>query len=236
MLDNKKIGQLIAAKRKETGYTQQQLAELLGVTNKAVSKWETGEGLPDISLFPVLAEVLGLSVDELLQGEVAKTVETLSVPLGRKELADSITLHRYQLARQIEKFKKRCLIALLISLLGTICFGIVWLERQDYYSFGIGFIAQVLSVCLFIGAYWSFAFEERAYLTLYPEEKPQSSALFRKFLCLLLIFWLIVPLLFLDAFVMRLIPWARSSVADISFFLAGVGVIAFFLLHCFRKA
>ena len=42
MLDNEKIGRLIAAKRKEAGYTQQQLADLLGVTNKAVSKWETG--------------------------------------------------------------------------------------------------------------------------------------------------------------------------------------------------
>ena len=54
MIDSQKIGQFILEKRKSFGYTQQQLAEVLGVTNKAVSKWETGEGLPDISLFPVL--------------------------------------------------------------------------------------------------------------------------------------------------------------------------------------
>lgn len=235
MLDNEKIGRFIAAKRKEAGYTQQQLAERLGITNKAVSKWETGEGLPDISLFPVLGEVLGVSVDELLQGmSLAHSSEDNQ---GRNTpVTDGVALSRYQLARQIEKFKKRCLVAFFISLLGTICFGIVWLEQQDYYSFGIGFIAQALSICLFIGAYWSFAFEERAYLTLYPTEKPQSRALFRKFLCLLLIFWLIVPLIFLDIYTFRLIPWARSSFMDIFIFLAGFAVIIFFLLRCFRKA
>lgn len=228
MVDTKKVGEYIQEKRKDLGYTQQQLAEILGVTNKAVSKWETGEGLPDISLFPVLAEVLGVTVDELLRGEDAESNENKQG--GALLCKDGAVLSRYQLERQIEKFKKRCLLSLLISVLGIICFGIVWLEKQDYYSFGIGFIAQALSICLFIGAYWSFAFEERAYLALYPGEKPQSRALFWKFLCWLLMFWLIVPLLFLDDFVVRLIPWARSSIADISFFLAGIGIIVLFLL------
>ncbi len=229
MIDSQKIGQFILEKRKSFGYTQQQLAEVLGVTNKAVSKWETGEGLPDISLFPVLGEVLGVSVDELLQGgALAHSSEDNQ---GRKtSVTDGVALSRYQWERQIEKFKKRCLVSLFISLLGTICFGIVWLEQQDYYSFGIGIIAQLVSICLFVASYWSLAFEERAYLALYSEEKPQSRALFWKFLCWLLMFWLIVPLLLLDNFVVRLIPWARSSIADISFFLAGIGIIALFLL------
>lgn len=68
-MDNQKIGAFIAARRKEMGLTQQQLAERLGVTNKAVSKWESGNGIPDISLFTALAEVLGVTADELLRGE-----------------------------------------------------------------------------------------------------------------------------------------------------------------------
>ena len=68
-MDNQKIGAFISARRKEKGLTQAQLAEQLGVTNKAVSKWESGNGLPDISLFPVLSELLGVTADELFRGE-----------------------------------------------------------------------------------------------------------------------------------------------------------------------
>lgn len=235
MVDSKKIGQLIQEKRKALGYTQQQLAELVGVTNKAVSKWETGEGLPDISLFPVLAEVLDVSVDWLLRGDM--TDDALA-NRGKEALSeDGAVLARYQLARQIEKFKKGCLAALFISLLGIICFGVIWLDQQDYFSFGIGFIAQAFSICLFIGAYWSLRFEEKAYLALYPTEKPQSKLLFHKFLCLLLIFWLVVPLIFLDMFATAwLVPWVHNSLLDIAFFLAVFSVIALLLLWRFHRA
>ncbi|MCI8335847.1 MAG: helix-turn-helix transcriptional regulator [Peptococcaceae bacterium] len=234
MVDSQKIGQFILEKRKALGYTQQQLAELLGVTNKAVSKWETGEGLPDISLFPVISEVLGVSVDELLRGSMA--VADCAELGGSLPEADGVTLHRYQLARQIEKFKKHCLVALFISLLGTICFGIVWLEQQDYYSFGIGLIAQALSVCLFMGACWSLQFEVKAYQALYPEERVDGKSLQLKFFCLLLIFWSVVPLILLDMWAMWLVPWVRSSLVDILFFVAGFGLIALFLLWRFHKA
>ena len=70
-MDAKKIGALIAATRRARGLTQQQLAAELGVTNRAVSKWETGQGLPDIALLPALAAALGITVDELLAGETA---------------------------------------------------------------------------------------------------------------------------------------------------------------------
>lgn len=59
-------GDLIRIKRKELGLTQAQLAEKLYVSNKAVSKWETREANPDIELLPKIAEILGITVDELL--------------------------------------------------------------------------------------------------------------------------------------------------------------------------
>lgn len=67
-MENKNIANLIASRRKALGLTQQALADKLHITNKAVSKWETGEGLPDISLLVDLADALQISVDELLQG------------------------------------------------------------------------------------------------------------------------------------------------------------------------
>ena len=68
-MDAAKTGQLIAALRKEMNLTQKDLAERLQVTDKAVSRWETGKGFPDTALLEPLAAVLGISVGELLAGE-----------------------------------------------------------------------------------------------------------------------------------------------------------------------
>ncbi|RHP55166.1 XRE family transcriptional regulator [Coprobacillus sp. AF31-1BH] len=68
-MDSKKIGKLIAKRRKEKGMTQGELAERLSVSNKTISKWETGAGLPDISILVDLASVLDISVDDLLRGK-----------------------------------------------------------------------------------------------------------------------------------------------------------------------
>ena len=78
---------IIATRRKELGYTQQQLAEKLNVSDKVVSKWETGRSLPDTSMLTDLAEVLGISVSELLKSDtVSKTMvkETFITETGIK--------------------------------------------------------------------------------------------------------------------------------------------------------
>ena len=64
-----KIGRLIAERRKKANLTQLQLAEKLGITDKAVSKWERGIAMPDTSIMLELCEILGISVNELLSGE-----------------------------------------------------------------------------------------------------------------------------------------------------------------------
>lgn len=64
-----KTGQLIAIKRKEAGLTQEKLAEKIGVTNKTVSKWETGKCMPDYSVVPELCRELNITAGELLAGE-----------------------------------------------------------------------------------------------------------------------------------------------------------------------
>lgn len=69
-MDARNTGALIAQRRKALGLTQKQLAERLLVSDKAVSKWEVGASYPEVTLLPPLAQVLGLTVDELLAGEV----------------------------------------------------------------------------------------------------------------------------------------------------------------------
>lgn len=68
-MDSKTIGNIIAKLRRKNGLTQLALAERLGVSDKAVSKWENGQGYPDVTLFPVLADVFGVSIDYLMLGE-----------------------------------------------------------------------------------------------------------------------------------------------------------------------
>lgn len=68
-LDKERFGAFLLELRREKGWTQQELAERLFVSNKAVSKWERGQSLPDIALLTPLAEALGVSVAELLKGE-----------------------------------------------------------------------------------------------------------------------------------------------------------------------
>lgn len=68
-MDQSKIGRFIGEVRKEKSYTQRQLADILGISDKTVSKWETGNGLPEVSLMLPLCEALQISVNELLSGE-----------------------------------------------------------------------------------------------------------------------------------------------------------------------
>lgn len=69
-MDHRKVGQLILQLRKEKGLTQQQLADRLNISNKAISKWECGHGAPDVSLWEELSAVLGADILKLLQGEL----------------------------------------------------------------------------------------------------------------------------------------------------------------------
>ena len=81
----KTLGTMIAELRKQHGMTQLELAEKMGVTDKAVSKWERDLSCPDISSIPNLAEVLGVSVEELMQvkkeaeAPVSKVAEIMEI-------------------------------------------------------------------------------------------------------------------------------------------------------------
>ena len=86
--DKNSMGRIIAAKRKELSLTQEELAKKLGVTDKAVSKWERDLSCPDIASLPRLAEILGISTDELLQAKAEADGEKPAA----KKAADLIPL------------------------------------------------------------------------------------------------------------------------------------------------
>ena len=68
-MDQIKIGKFIASRRKEQGVTQAALAEKLGISDRAISKWETGKAMPDSGIMLELCELLKINVNELLSGE-----------------------------------------------------------------------------------------------------------------------------------------------------------------------
>lgn len=114
-MEKKSIGSFIAALRKASGLTQRELAERLNVSDKAVSRWEREESLPDLSLIPAIAEIFGVTADELLRGERRKEGESLprAGEKSEKQLKNLIN-------RSLLCFNNRCIIAAGITLAGFI--------------------------------------------------------------------------------------------------------------------
>ena len=113
-MDQVKTGNLIAYCRKEKGLTQANLAEQLGVSDRAVSKWETGRSLPDADNMLELSRILGITVDELLKGE--KTGEG-----GLDQMTETIQKLN---TKQHEEETNRMMLRheVVIGLIGTVAF------------------------------------------------------------------------------------------------------------------
>lgn len=112
-MDQTKTGRFIAERRKMKGMTQRELADKLSISDKTVSKWETGKGMPEISLMLPLCEVLEISVNELLSGEV------LSADLYKKKAEENIM----DLVKEREESKKKLVlmaVTLVITLLASV--------------------------------------------------------------------------------------------------------------------
>ena len=87
-MDQQKIGRFLAQARKEKSLTQEQLAEKLGVSNRTISRWENGKNMPDVSLFQPLCMELGITMEELLDGE-RKNILTPKQPLPPNAISEA---------------------------------------------------------------------------------------------------------------------------------------------------
>ena len=114
-MDNLQFGAFVAQLRKERNMTQKELADTLKVTDKAVSKWETGKGFPDVKLLEPLARALGVSLVELMEG---RHLETEALPMEEAEQVVSRAMDRSQRATARRYLK--LLSALLIGI-GVLC-------------------------------------------------------------------------------------------------------------------
>lgn len=111
-MEKKTIGTFLSALRKASGLTQKQLADKLNVSDKAVSRWERDECAPDLSLIPVLAEIYGVTSDEILRGQRCnpELSHTVNADKQRRQLLSSAQT----------KFRIRSLLTVAIALIGLI--------------------------------------------------------------------------------------------------------------------
>lgn len=99
-MEKEKLGAFVCELRKEKQMTQKEMAEKLGITDKAISKWERGLSYPDISMLEPIAELFDVSVMELLQGQRIQKETTLTVQEAQKMVDDSLILSDSEIHRK----------------------------------------------------------------------------------------------------------------------------------------
>ena len=207
---------IIATRRKELGYTQQQLAEKLNISDKVVSKWETGRSLPDTSMLTDLAEVLKISVSELLKSDtVSKTTvkETFITETGTK-------------------YKNTFIITMAIQLVAVILMSVGRITRRTaQYDYDkartIFFVLTLLAVLVEIGAITYYLVMRNNLLNKYPT----STALDKQYINRLL--WSTYPLVFAVMLVFVICHGLEFYEQIITAFIFGVLFVVPFVLGYF---
>lgn len=128
------IGKFIQSKRKEKGLTQKELAEKLGVTDKAVSKWERGLGCPDVSILEILAKELDTSILEILKGRIIED-EIIKVTEANDYVKETINFTKNKTKEIINKIIVFLTISISILLLILNIENIISLNKKYEYDF-----------------------------------------------------------------------------------------------------
>lgn len=139
-MDQIKIGKFIQNKRKEKNITQQELAETLNITDRAISKWENGKCMPDVGIMQELCEILNITINDLFSGEVVNMKDT------EKKLEENLL----EMTRQKEEKDRQLLsLEIFIGVISSVIFvGSVlivgWLELSKLPAIIIITISSIL--------------------------------------------------------------------------------------------
>lgn len=153
-MDAKLTGKLISEKRKEKGLNQIQLGELLNVSNRTVSKWEKGDGYPDITLLPEIADCLGITIDELLTGNAPVSPMVQEIDNSNNKNTDNKK-------KVSHEFKLLFLFALFMSIFSALLGGVtelycIWAFPILFYTHweimfaAVSLFAVVVGILLFV--------------------------------------------------------------------------------------
>ncbi len=153
-MNQEKIGKFIAECRKNKKLTQEQLAQKLGISNRAVSKWERGLNMPDASLMLELSKILEISVNELLSGEIIK----------EKEYMNKAEEKLIELKETLERSNKRFLVLEVILIVISVMAFVIMIYTSEVIN-EMTFKIILISVACFILAtavIFSFIIEKEA--------------------------------------------------------------------------
>lgn len=146
-MDQVKIGKFLSDERKAKGYTQKQLSELLGISDKTISKWECGNGFPEASLLLPLCNELEITVNELLTGE------RISQQNYKKKAEENMV----NMIREKEENKQKLLLTTMIGVISTITFVTLLLVvcfYTDVITLPIKIVLMVIAISVFgVGLY-----------------------------------------------------------------------------------
>lgn len=135
-MDPIKTGKIICEKRRSLALTQRQLANMVGVSDKAVSKWERGLSFPDITVLIPLSETLGVSLYDLLKGEtMSNSVKDVDVDLGAERILESAVEHYSEESQKQRNKHKAKLAVALVVIVALIASCFFFKTREDIKDF-----------------------------------------------------------------------------------------------------
>ena len=154
-MDQIKIGKFITEKRKVKNITQSKLAEMLGITDRAISKWETGICMPDAGTIPELCKILDISINDLFSGEV----------VNMKKYDKKLEENLLDMAKKEESSNKMLLLSMYVILIvsAIFYFGILFITGLFVYDENTQLIIILVSTVVFLlSAFVGLKFEVSA--------------------------------------------------------------------------
>ena len=154
-MDQIKIGKFIQEKRKEKNITQQELAEKLNITDRAISKWENGNCLPDVGTMPELCEILNITINDLFSGEVVNMKD------NTKKLEENLlemTKQKEEKDRQLLSLEIFIGVISSVILIGSVLL-VGWLELEKLPA---GIIITISSILFAVGMGLALRIEQTA--------------------------------------------------------------------------
>lgn len=156
-MDQIKIGKFIAELRKEKGYTQEQLGEKFGITNKTISRWENGNYMPGVEMLSLLSKEFDISINELIKGERLETEDFKKA--ADDNLVSALNDSAFTLKEKIDFFKKKwrkehvvTIVLCVVTWLTVILLLALKLKESDSFAL-LGAISGMLAVLFYMVLY-----------------------------------------------------------------------------------
>ena len=152
-MNQENVGKFIAALRKEKNLTQEQLAEILGVNNRSISRWENGHCMPDLSLLQVICKELGVSISELLNGRRMSKEEMIDLRDSINSIIEMSNKEKNMKTKKLNNYFLAGLLCILVVILNN-RFGVLsFIFREPIDDFVAGFLTSMGLLFEVIGFY-----------------------------------------------------------------------------------